>query len=59
MMPDACSRSLQASTEGQGVTGFVAATGKEFTSAPIRPSILLYLPGAHWGAATSSLTVPG
>lgn len=55
MQPDATGRSLEVSATGNGVTGFVAATGRSYlcedtTSDP------LYLPGAP--GARSSLTVP-
>jgi CheY-like chemotaxis protein len=55
MMPDACDRALQAGTEGQGVTGYVAATGKSYlcSDTTIDPHYLPGAPGAH-----SSLTVP-
>jgi CheY-like chemotaxis protein len=55
MEPDAAQRCLFAEPQGNGVTGFVAATGKSYlcedtTNDP------LYLPGAP--GARSSLTVP-
>jgi CheY-like chemotaxis protein len=55
MMPEAAQRVLHASTEGNGVTGFVAATGKSYicTDTSTDP---LYIQGA--AGAHSSLTVP-
>jgi CheY-like chemotaxis protein/GAF domain-containing protein len=55
MMPDASTRTLEARTEGQGVTGYVAVTGKSYLcgDTTLDPR---YLPGA--AGARSSLTVP-
>ena len=55
MAPEAVSRVLVPSTEGNGVTGYVAVTGKGYlcTDTNLDP---LYLPGAQ--GARSSLTVP-
>jgi CheY-like chemotaxis protein len=55
MAPDAASRPLKVATEGQGVTGFVAATGKGYLCADTQldPRYLQGAPGAR-----SSLTVP-
>src|SRR5262249_12868317 len=55
MTPEAAQRDLYAKTEGNGVTGFVAATGKSYicTDASTDP---LYIQGA--AGAHSSLTVP-
>jgi PAS domain S-box-containing protein len=55
MEPDAAGRILKAEPQGNGVTGFVAATGKSYLceDTAIDP---LYLPGAP--NARSSLTVP-
>ncbi|MFG0332890.1 MAG: response regulator, partial [Maioricimonas sp. JB049] len=55
MEPDAESRELFADAEGNGVTGFVAATGRSYLCEDI-DSDPLYLPGAP--GARSSLTVP-
>lgn len=55
MIPEAANRPLLAGTEGQGVTGFVAATGQSF-ACPDTRSEPMYLPGAP--GARSSLTVP-
>lgn len=55
MEPEACERPLMASAEGNGVTGFVAATGKSYLCEDTL-SDPLYLPGAP--GARSSLTVP-
>lgn len=54
MTPEAASRVLHASAEGNGVTGFVAATGKSYLC-PDTAVDPLYLEGAH--GARSSLTV--
>ena len=53
--PEAAGRELYARTEGNGVTGFVAATGKSYLCRDTA-SDSLYLPGA--AGARSSLTVP-
>ncbi len=55
MIPAAAARSLCVGVEGQGVTGYVAATGKSYlcTDARNDPHYLEGAPGAH-----SSLTVP-
>jgi CheY-like chemotaxis protein len=55
MVPDAASRSLCVGTEGQGVTGYVAATGKSYFCPDTQndPHYLQGAPGAH-----SSITVP-
>jgi len=55
MTPQAANRVLLASCEGQGVTGYVAATGKSYLC-PDTAADPLYLPGAP--GARSSLTVP-
>jgi two-component system, sensor histidine kinase SagS len=55
MTPDAASRVLYAKPEGNGITGFVAATGKSYLC-PDTTSDPLYLRGAS--DARSSLTVP-
>ncbi|MBV9123685.1 MAG: response regulator [Planctomycetes bacterium] len=55
MMPEAAQRVLHARAEGNGITGFVAATGKSYLC-PDTSTDPLYIegsPGAH-----SSLTVP-
>jgi CheY-like chemotaxis protein len=55
MQPEAAARDLFARTEGNGVTGFVAATGRSYLCEDtLRDQ--LYLPGAL--GARSSLTVP-
>jgi two-component system, sensor histidine kinase SagS len=55
MTPEAAHRVLYAKVEGNGVTGYVAATGKSHLC-PDTASDPLYLPGA--AGAHSSLTVP-
>ncbi|MFQ5734784.1 MAG: response regulator [Planctomycetaceae bacterium] len=55
MQPDAEGRSLFAKPQDNGVTGFVAATGKSYLCEDIENDPL-YLPGAK--GACSSLTVP-
>ncbi|HTU20016.1 MAG TPA: response regulator [Gemmataceae bacterium] len=55
MIPLAANRVLLASSDGQGVTGRVAATGKSYLC-PDTTADPLYLPGAP--GAHSSLTVP-
>ncbi len=55
MTPLASNRMLLASSEGQGVTGYVAATGKSYLC-PDTAADPLYLPGS--AGAHSSLTVP-
>ncbi|HEY7312985.1 MAG TPA: response regulator [Gemmataceae bacterium] len=55
MTPLAASRVLLASTDGHGVSGYVAATGKSYLC-PDTTADPLYLPGAP--GAHSSLTVP-
>jgi CheY-like chemotaxis protein/PAS domain-containing protein len=55
MIPLAANRVLLPSVEGQGVTGYVAATGKSYLC-PDTTADPLYLPGAP--GAHSSLTVP-
>jgi CheY-like chemotaxis protein/GAF domain-containing protein len=55
MTPEAAQRELRASPEGNGVTGFVAATGESHLC-PDTAEDPLYLPGAP--GAHSSLTVP-
>lgn len=55
MTPGAASRVLEASTEGNGVTGWVAATGKSYLC-PDTTADPIYLTGAQ--GAHSSLTVP-
>jgi CheY-like chemotaxis protein len=55
MAPLAANRELVASTEGQGVTGHVAATGKGYLCSDTAADPL-YIPGAP--GAHSSLTVP-
>lgn len=55
MRPDAATRSLFAEPQGNGVTGFVAATGKSYLCEDTENDPL-YLPGAP--GARSSLTVP-
>jgi CheY-like chemotaxis protein len=54
MTPEASSRVLYAKAEGNGVTGFVAATGKSYLC-PDTATDPLYIEGAH--GARSSLTV--
>jgi CheY-like chemotaxis protein/GAF domain-containing protein len=54
MMPQAAGRVLYASAEGNGVTGFVAATGKSYLC-PDTATDPLYIEGAQ--GARSSLTV--
>lgn len=55
VMPDAAERELFASRTGNGVTGFVAATGKSYLC-PDTAEDPLYLKGVE--GARSSLTVP-
>lgn len=55
MEPEAAARVLCASAQGNGVTGFVAATGKSYLCEDTTEDPL-YLPGAK--GARSSLTVP-
>lgn len=55
MQPDASNRVLYAEAQGNGVTGFVAATGKSYLCEDTGNDPL-YLPGAP--GARSSLTVP-
>lgn len=55
MGPEAADRVLYASPQGNGVTGFVAATGKSYLCEDTSEDPL-YLEGAH--DARSSLTVP-
>lgn len=55
MDPGAASRALRAEPQGNGVTGFVAATGKSYLCEDTATDPL-YLPGAP--GARSSLTVP-
>jgi len=55
MEPDASNRALYAESQGNGVTGFVAATGKSYLCEDTGNDPL-YLPGAP--GARSSLTVP-
>jgi CheY-like chemotaxis protein len=55
MTPSAANRVLYAKPEGNGVTGFVAATGKSYLC-PDTANDPLYLEGAQ--GARSSLTVP-
>ncbi len=55
MFPEAAERPLTADTEGQGVTGWVAAMGQSFLC-PDTSTEPLYLKGAP--GARSSLTVP-
>ncbi len=55
MQPDASNRVLYAEAQGNGVTGFVAATGKSYLCEDTGTDPL-YLPGAP--GARSSLTVP-
>lgn len=55
MEPDALDRNLFAEPQGNGVTGFVAATGKSYLCEDTENDPL-YLPGAK--GARSSLTVP-
>ena len=55
MQPDAMGRELLAEPTGNGVTGFVAATGKSYLCEDTQQDAL-YLPGA--AGARSSLTVP-
>ncbi len=55
MEPDAASRELYAQPQNNGVTGFVAATGKSYLCEDTTEDPL-YLPGAQ--GAKSSLTVP-
>jgi CheY-like chemotaxis protein len=55
MLPDAAQRVLYAKTDGNGVTGFVAATGKSYICSDASNDPL-YIEGA--AGAHSSLTVP-
>jgi CheY-like chemotaxis protein/GAF domain-containing protein len=55
MAPEATHRILMARAEGNGVTGYVAATGKSYLC-PDTKNDPLYLPGSP--GARSSLTVP-
>ncbi len=55
ILPNAAGRQLRAETEGSGVTGFVAETGKSYICAHTIEDPL-YLEGAE--GARSSLTVP-
>jgi two-component system, sensor histidine kinase SagS len=55
MTPEAAGRALYASAEGNGITGFVAATGKSYLC-PDTANDPLYILGA--AGARSSLTVP-
>jgi CheY-like chemotaxis protein/PAS domain-containing protein len=55
MMPEAAGRVLHAKTEGNGVTGYVAATGKSYRIADTTTDSH-YIAGA--AGARSSLTVP-
>jgi CheY-like chemotaxis protein len=55
MEPDAAGRTLYADAQNNGVTGFVAATGKSYLCEDTTEDPL-YLPGAK--GAKSSLTVP-
>ncbi len=55
MTPESATRDLVPATEGNGVTGYVAATGKGYLCSDTRLDPL-YLPGAQ--GARSSLTVP-
>ncbi len=55
MTPEAAGRALYARAEGNGVTGFVAATGKSY-NCPDTATDPLYIEGAQ--GARSSLTVP-
>jgi CheY-like chemotaxis protein len=55
MTPDAANRALFAKADGNGVTGFVAATGKSYICADTATDPL-YIEGA--AGARSSLTVP-
>jgi CheY-like chemotaxis protein/GAF domain-containing protein len=55
MMPEAAQRVLYGRAEGNGVTGFVAATGKSY-NCPDTATDPLYIEGAQ--GARSSLTVP-
>jgi CheY-like chemotaxis protein len=55
MTPEAARRVLYARAEGNGVTGFVAATGKSY-NCPDTATDPLYIEGAQ--GARSSLTVP-
>jgi CheY-like chemotaxis protein/GAF domain-containing protein len=55
MQPEAAARELYARAEGNGVTGFVAATGRSYLCEDTTKD-RLYLPGAL--GARSSLTVP-
>jgi CheY-like chemotaxis protein len=55
MEPGAATRTLRAEPQGNGVTGFVAATGKSYLCEDTTTDPL-YLPGAP--GARSSLTVP-
>jgi CheY-like chemotaxis protein/GAF domain-containing protein len=55
MTPEAAQRVLYAKAEGNGVTGFVAATGKSY-NCPDTATDPLYIEGAR--GARSSLTVP-
>ena len=55
MLPDTCGYALKAGTQGQGVSGYVAATGKSYICSDTATDPH-YLPGAP--GARSSLTVP-
>lgn len=55
IIPDAATRTLYAETDGNGVTGFVAATGKSYVCEHTTEDPL-YIEGAE--GARSSLTVP-
>jgi CheY-like chemotaxis protein len=55
MTPEAARRALYAKADGNGVTGFVAATGKSY-NCPDTATDPLYIEGAK--GARSSLTVP-
>ena len=55
MLPEAACRMLRAEPNGQGVTGFVAATGKSYVCSDA-DNDPLYIKGAE--GARSSLTVP-
>ncbi len=55
MKPEAAARELRASVEDNGVTGFVASTGKSYLCEDTSKD-RLYLEGSH--GAKSSLTVP-
>jgi CheY-like chemotaxis protein len=54
MTPEAAERTLFAKTEGNGVTGYVAATGRTYTCSDAATDPL-YIEGAH--GARSSLTI--